>query len=52
MGQIVTVLLLTAIVALAYHAGWENAHNEVARECKLQGNFYVGDVTFTCRARP
>lgn len=31
--------------------GWIAAHNEVARECERQGNFYVGDATYLCGAQ-
>ena len=28
--------------------GWVLAHNEVARECRMQGNFYVGKTVYYC----
>lgn len=43
---------IIVVATITYLVGWIMAHNEVARECERQGSFYVGRVTFTCKAQP
>lgn len=41
-------LLIAVMAALIFWGGWQSAHGEVARECKLQGSFYVGKTVYNC----
>lgn len=44
---------LIAVVILAFLAwrmGYEQAHREIANECRRLGGFYVGSTTYRCTA--
>ena len=46
--DLVTAMLILCMF-LAAIGGYVAAHDEVARECKRLGGFYVGSEVFMCR---
>lgn len=50
MAQFVFGVMSCGVLVVAFIVGWVSAHDEIARECERQGNFYYGPKTFTCAA--
>lgn len=51
MSKIIPGLLIALLIQQTYVHGFNQAHREVARECKALGSFYVGEKVFVCHEK-
>ena len=51
MEEALVGFLLAVFAAVVFMGGWSAAHTEVSRECRLQGNFYVGSTVYKCEEK-